>query len=77
MENEEAFEADAQLHARAVSSNSGVRTTSGDSIKDTVRLRVHETTPLLAGHGNAEGSEQNAASRRAGCWNFFRRPHVR
>ncbi|GIJ85702.1 hypothetical protein Asppvi_004564 [Aspergillus pseudoviridinutans] len=76
MENEEAFEADAQLHARAVSSNSGVRTTSDDSIKDTVRLRVHETTPLLAGHGNAEGSEQNAAGQRAGCWNFFRRPHV-
>ncbi|KAG2016725.1 hypothetical protein GB937_006205 [Aspergillus fischeri] len=76
MENEEAFEADAQLLTRAVSSNSGVRTISGDSIKDTVRLRVHETTPLLAGHGNAEGSEQNAAGQRAGCWSFFRRPHV-
>ncbi|KAF4188680.1 hypothetical protein CNMCM8694_000698 [Aspergillus lentulus] len=76
MENEEAFEADAQLLARAASSNSGVRTASDDSIKDTIRLRVHETTPLLAGHGNADGSEQNAAGQRAGCWSFFRRPHV-
>lgn len=77
MENEEAFEADAQLLTRAVSSNSGDRTTSSDSIKDTIRLRVHETTPLLADHGNAEGMEQNAAGQRASCWSFFRRPHVR
>jgi MFS family permease len=78
MENEEAFEADAQLLARAVPSDTGVRTTSGDnsSIKDTVRLRVHETTPLLAGHGDAEGSEQNAAGQRASYWSFFRQPHV-
>ncbi|KAH1292605.1 hypothetical protein KXW98_002397 [Aspergillus fumigatus] len=76
MENEEAFEADAQLLTRAVSSNSGDRTTSSDSIKDTIRLRVHETTPLLADHGNAEGTEQNAAGQRASCWSFFRRPHV-
>jgi hypothetical protein len=40
-------------------------------------LRVHETTPLLAGHGDAEGSEQNAAGQRASYWSFFRQPHVR
>lgn len=81
MENEEAFEgafeADAQLHARAASSSTGVRTSLNDSIKDTVRLHIHETTPLLSGHGNAEGSEQNAAGQRAGFWKIFRQPHVR
>jgi hypothetical protein len=80
MENEEAFEeafeADAQLHARAASSSTGARTGSSDSIKDTVRLHIHETTPLLSGR-NAEGSEQNAAGQRAGFWKIFRQPHVR
>ncbi|EAW12847.1 putative tetracycline-efflux transporter [Aspergillus clavatus NRRL 1] len=77
MENEEAFEVDAQLHAREVTSiPSGSRSTSTDHGKGTVRLHVNERTLLLRGYEDPEPPQQDVAGQKPGLWAFWRQPHV-